>query len=122
MKLIDADALKRWIGELALKPEQANNVCALIDNFPPAEKVVMRQELFDDTDKAILTDHINKIIREAIDHGGDSGGAYFTNREKLKSAMGQLICWLSLHDYVICEDYEGYMYYAKPIRDEEVGK
>lgn len=69
----------------------------------------------------ILMEYINNIIRQAIYHGGDSGGAYFTNREKLKSAMGELIWWLSLHDYVICEDYQGYMYYAKPIRDEKGG-
>lgn len=120
MKLINADSLKRWIYDLpSLEPEQAENVCALIDNFPPAEKVVIRREHFDDTDKAILTDYINKIIREAIDHGGDSGGPYFVNGEELHDAMRRLKMWLSLKDYVICGGKKYYMYYEKLISEEE---
>lgn len=34
---------------------------------------------------------INKIIFEAIKHGGDSGGPYFTNEYSLISAINKLL-------------------------------
>lgn len=34
---------------------------------------------------------INKIIFEAIVHGGDSGGPYFTNEDDLISAINKLL-------------------------------
>lgn len=34
---------------------------------------------------------INKIIFEAIKHGGDSGGPYFTNEDGLISAINKLL-------------------------------
>lgn len=34
---------------------------------------------------------INKIIFEAIKHGGDSGGPYFTNKDGLISAINNLL-------------------------------
>lgn len=34
---------------------------------------------------------INKIIFEAIIHGGDSGGPYFTNEDDLISAINKLL-------------------------------
>ena len=118
MRLIDADALKSWVHNLPiLNMEQAAAVCELINNFPAAVKIEKRQEYFDDTDKAILTDYINKIIREAIDHGGDLGGPYFSNGEDLHNAMRSLKTWLSLKDYIICGDKKDYMYYAKPIEE-----
>lgn len=120
MKLIDADALKRWVCEFPiLNTDQAAAVCGLINNFPAAEKVLIRQEHFDDTEKAILTEYINNIVREAIDHGGDSGGPYFSNGEELIAAMRRFKGWLSLEDYVICGDKRDYMYYAKPVSEEE---
>lgn len=37
-------------------------------------------------------DLINNIIRQAVYHGGDAGGAYFSNETKLIKAISQ---WLS---------------------------
>ena len=34
---------------------------------------------------------INKIIFEAIKHGGDSGGPYFTNEDNLISSINKLL-------------------------------
>lgn len=36
---------------------------------------------------AIQTDALNRLIHEAILHGGDGGGAYLTNREGLEKAI-----------------------------------
>lgn len=39
MRLIDADALKRWVYDLViLDIEQAEAICALIDRFPTYER------------------------------------------------------------------------------------
>jgi hypothetical protein len=58
---------------------------------------------------------INDIIEEAIDHGGDSGGAYFCNRDGLVKAMRELLAWTGLDNAVgiVCEN-GGYMrFYIK---------
>lgn len=34
-------------------------------------------------------ERLNKIIAEAIEHGGDCGGAYFSNRDGLQSGTKQ---------------------------------
>ena len=36
-------------------------------------------------------DLVNEIIRTAINHGGDQGGAYYTNWDCLQTAIGE---WL----------------------------
>lgn len=36
-------------------------------------------------------DQLNIVIKEAIDHGGDDGGAYFCNKENLIKEMRKLI-------------------------------
>ena len=43
-------------------------------------------------------DWVNEIISEAIEHGGDSGGAYFSNKEGLLNTMKQFLRWSGLHN------------------------
>jgi hypothetical protein len=38
---------------------------------------------------------INNIIEESVIHGGDAGGAYFSNSKKVCSAIQK---WLNYHD------------------------
>ena len=66
---------------------------------------------------------VNILIREAIDHGGDAGGPYFENGDRLYTAMilyrdqvfegdsGVFICW----------DKYGYPYFES-IEEEAVGQ
>ena len=74
--------------------------------------------MFDDTNKKILVEHINSIIDEAVEHGGDSGGAYCTNREGLLEAMRHLHRWLGLKPYIIVETDIGFAY-SKPVDFKE---
>lgn len=46
----------------------------------------------------ILIEKLNSIISEAIAHGGDSGGAYFSNEEALIREMKQFLRWYGLHE------------------------
>lgn len=43
---------------------------------------------------------LNQIIEEAVADGGDSGGAYNTNKEGLRSAMEQFIRCVGIEDKV----------------------
>ena len=45
-----------------------------------------------------LVNILNKVIREAIMHGGDSGGAYFSNNKGLMESVEDLLVILSLDD------------------------
>jgi len=55
---------------------------------------------------------INNIIKESVIHGGDAGGAYFSNTKKVYSVIQE---WLNYHDlsdiYIVndqkCYDSEG---------------
>ena len=58
--------------------------------------------------------HINEIIREAVSHGGDMGGSYNSNQEKLVDTMVQFAQWYGLKGYVIV-DCDGTPQYAKVI-------
>lgn len=43
---------------------------------------------------------LNRIIAEAIYHGGDAGGAYYTNRDDLIHAIRDLLRWTGMHETV----------------------
>ena len=62
--------------------------------------------------------HINKIIEVAILHGGDLGGPYGCEREKLLSVMNSFKKWAGLSDWVIIETDIGFAY-AKLAHDSE---
>ena len=49
----------------------------------------------------IFKDHLNKIIEEAIIHGGDDGGAYFINQEKLIFEIKSFLEWTGLNEYLV---------------------
>ena len=49
----------------------------------------------------IFKDYLNKIIEEAIIHGGDDGGAYFINQEKLIFEIKSFLKWTGLNEYLI---------------------
>lgn len=66
----------------------------------------------------IFISYINKVIEEATIHGGDSGGAYCVNKEKLSKAMQSLTHWLSWTRYKVCEDMNGYLFYAREMESE----
>lgn len=51
---------------------------------------------------SVMMDYINKIIEEAVIHGGDTGGAYFTNMDNLVSKMRGFRRWAGLEEYKIC--------------------
>lgn len=52
---------------------------------------------------------INRIITEAIDHGGDPGGPYFSNPENLRSVINDFLTINKLQDrYFVNEDCYGY--------------
>ena len=60
-----------------------------------------------------LVKHINRIIQEAIEHGGDDGGAYFCNAEGLKESMEAFKQAAKLDDYTIemCDGPSGDEYF-----------
>ena len=49
----------------------------------------------------IFKDYLNKIIEEAIVHGGDDGGAYFINQEKLIFEIKSFLNWTGLNEYLV---------------------
>lgn len=57
----------------------------------------------------ILVEKLNDIIREAIEHGGDRGGAYFSNRDGLVNAMKGYLTWTGMNEKVGIMDDEGEM-------------
>ena len=63
---------------------------------------------------------INGIIREAIDHGGDAGGPYFVNGDKLYVAMTMYRdnIWGRNSGISICKDVDDYPYFVS-IVDEQ---
>ena len=59
-------------------------------------------------------DLINKIINEAIIHGGDSGGAYCMNNEGLIKQMRYYLNWTGLNKTVGIMDEDGWIrFYLK---------
>lgn len=64
--------------------------------------------------KNVLVDYLNQIIKESVAHGGDIGGAYFTNEENLVNEMMRLGKWIGLTDYCIYND-SGTPQYGKTI-------
>ncbi len=52
-------------------------------------------------DKSKTIKYLNKVVTEAIYHGGDGGGAYFSNEEALLESLNELLEHLDLKD--VCE-------------------
>ena len=70
------------------------------------------------TDKQVML--VNGLIKEAIDHGGDAGGPYFVNGDKLYVAMAMYRdnIWGRDRGIFICKDADDYPYFAS-IVDEQ---
>ena len=68
-------------------------------------------------DMEFLVQQVNAVVKEAIRHGGDSGGAYYTNHKKLFSALTYLKNWLGLDGYAVV-DFSGELYLAKLAGEE----
>lgn len=61
-----------------------------------------------------LIERVNKIITEAIEHGGDSGGAYFSNRDGLIHEMKRFLNWTGLdREYGIMDENGWIRFYKK---------
>ena len=59
-------------------------------------------------------ERLNRIIHEAIIHGGDSGGAYFINDEGLTKEMRYYLNWTGLKETVGIMNEEGWIrFYLK---------
>ena len=56
---------------------------------------------------------VNKIIHEAIEHGGDSGGAYFSNKECLVNTMKHFLRCFNLHNNFGIMDENGWLRFYK---------
>lgn len=56
---------------------------------------------------------INKIIAEAIEHGGDSGGAYFSNKDGLVAEMRFFLRWSGLDNFYGIMDEDGWIRFYK---------
>lgn len=52
-------------------------------------------------DKRQTIKYLNKVLTEAIYHGGDGGGAYFSNEDALLESLNELLAYLELKD--VCE-------------------
>ena len=71
----------------------------------------------------IFKDHLNKIIEEAIIHGGDYGGAYFINQGKLIFEIKQFLKWTGLDEYlIIYEDDYPILLEKNKLNKEEIKK
>lgn len=61
----------------------------------------------------VLIERINSMIDQAIVHGGDAGGAYFSNREGLINSMKYFLAWSGLgKDYGIIDE-DGFLKFYK---------
>lgn len=59
-------------------------------------------------------DLLNRMIHEAIIHGGDHGGAYFINNEALIKEMRYYLNWTGLNKTVGIMDEDGWVrFYIK---------
>jgi hypothetical protein len=54
----------------------------------------------------VFIELLNKIIEEAVSHGGDPGGPYYCYPEELKKAIKDFLIWLSIEDKVVIYDSE----------------
>lgn len=51
--------------------------------------------------KTEIIKYLNNVLTEAIYHGGDGGGAYFSNEEALLKSLNELLDYLKLSN--VCE-------------------
>lgn len=61
----------------------------------------------------VLIERINSMIDEAIQHGGDSGGAYFCNRDGLVNSMKYFLNWSGLKNNYGIMDENGWLRFYK---------
>ena len=61
----------------------------------------------------VLIQKLNAIIKEAIEHGGDSGGAYFSNTEALILEMKYFLRWYGLDKNFGIMDENGWLRFYK---------
>lgn len=55
----------------------------------------------DNVELEIYCDYFNDIIQQAVIHGGDGGGAYYSNYEELEKSILTFVYWLGLKDKVV---------------------
>ena len=60
---------------------------------------------------------INRLINEAVSHGGDSGGAYLQNATKLYEAIQSLLNNLHLN-----QEYEPIFLSREKLEEDEISK
>jgi len=51
-----------------------------------------------DIDKRQTIKYLNRVLEEAIFHGGDGGGAYFSNEKALLESLQELLKHLKIND------------------------
>ena len=69
-------------------------------------------------DKEKLVEDLNSLIKEAIDHGGDSGGPYYSNPDDLINATNKILKTLELdNEYIAVWDIEGLHERCRHYRD-----
>lgn len=61
----------------------------------------------------VLIERINNIIQEAIEHGGDVGGAYYSNRDGLIREMRHFLRWAGLDKTFGIMDEKGWLKFYK---------
>ena len=52
-------------------------------------------------DLSLICEHLNAVIEQAIIHGGDAGGAYYVNKERLLNEIETLLSILGIYNEVI---------------------
>lgn len=59
--------------------------------------------------------YLNNVIENAVHHGGDVGGPYYSDKESLTKAMKRLLKWLDIYDGKVLIDEDGYVpkFYVK---------
>jgi len=61
---------------------------------------MINKEELDEYELEIFIEKINDIIEQAIIHGGDTGGAYCSNEEKLLHSINMFLKWTGLDNYL----------------------
>lgn len=62
--------------------------------------------------KKELVAMLNNVIEEAIMHGGDSGGPYYSNNKNLMESVRNILTFLEIDDIYKISDLDKYGDYA----------
>lgn len=87
-----------------------DDIEGLLDYITYLQQEKEKMKIYDIVDFELFIDNLNQVIEEAITHGGDSGGAYFCNFDKLLSAIQCILMELQIEKKVKIVVYdEGYI-------------